>query len=341
MSFLQPIHISQAGMPEWPEPEKYRNMHKYILLFCTLLFSIQLQGQEMLSISDAIAIGLERNFDVQIAKNDRTITENNYTRGNAGFLPRITWSGARNYSRQNVKQEFITGSTNEKNRATSNTWNTGIDAGWTIFDGMKMFRTYDKLYALKEIGVLDEQIAIENTVFDIALAYYNVLLQKSRIGALDTTLILSRERVDLAQTRYEVGKAPKLDYLSAQVDYNTDYSALLVQEESLEQAKHDLNNLMGRDIKIDFDIPNDISLDSTLAIDQLRQVTLTGNTTLIRARRTGAVLDLEAEEIKSEKIPQVDLNLGYAYNKTGWLSSIEPEFRLELWFICYLEHLRW
>jgi outer membrane protein TolC len=315
MSFLQPIHISQAGMPEWPEPEKYRNMHKYILLFCTLLFSIQLQGQEMLSISDAIAIGLERNFDVQIAKNDRTITENNYTRGNAGFLPRITWSGARNYSRQNVKQEFITGSTNEKNRATSNTWNTGIDAGWTIFDGMKMFRTYDKLYALKEIGVLDEQIAIENTVFDIALAYYNVLLQKSRIGALDTTLILSRERVDLAQTRYEVGKAPKLDYLSAQVDYNTDYSALLVQEESLEQAKHDLNNLMGRDIKIDFDIPNDISLDSTLAIDQLRQVTLTGNTTLIRARRTGAVLDLEAEEIKSEKIPQVDLNLGYAYNK--------------------------
>ena len=31
--------------------------------------------------------GLERNFSILIAKNDETISKNNYTLGNAGFLP--------------------------------------------------------------------------------------------------------------------------------------------------------------------------------------------------------------------------------------------------------------
>lgn len=280
-----------------------------------MMFTLAMQGQDTLTIADAVTIGLEGNFNVRIAQSDEKITENNFTRANAGFLPEVHISGARSYTRESVNQEFITGSVNENNNASSNNWNAGVDLTWTVFDGMRMFRSYDKLGVLNEIGALDAQRAMEYAVYDIAAAYYDIVLHKSRVNALDTTLVLSQERVDLSRTRYEVGKAPRLEYLTAQVDYNTDYSGFLLQQDALQKSKHDLNNLMGRSIEENFVVPLVIEPDTTLVLSELKERAMAANSDLRRAQLTGVVLDLESKEIQAEKIPSIDVNVGYGYNK--------------------------
>ena len=63
---------------------------RYIYLSLTILFLSSLSAiyaQNVYGLKDCISIGLERNFSILIAKNDETISKNNFTLGNAGFCP--------------------------------------------------------------------------------------------------------------------------------------------------------------------------------------------------------------------------------------------------------------
>ena len=59
-----------------------------------LLIAIPVQGQDTLSVSDAVQIALENNFSIRIAKNNAEIANNNNTIGNAGFLPNVNANGS-------------------------------------------------------------------------------------------------------------------------------------------------------------------------------------------------------------------------------------------------------
>ncbi|MBP6584330.1 MAG: TolC family protein, partial [Flavobacterium sp.] len=61
---------------------------KYIVIFLIglPLFAV---GQTVLTLEEAIAITLENNFDLRIAKNEVKINEENVSLGNAGMLPRV------------------------------------------------------------------------------------------------------------------------------------------------------------------------------------------------------------------------------------------------------------
>jgi outer membrane protein TolC len=65
-------------------------------------------------------------------------------------------------------------------------------------------------------------------------AYYD-LVQQQQLAALDTTIVISNQR--LTQNRFTIGKASKLEVLNAQVDLNTDQVALLRQKNCMLTVK--------------------------------------------------------------------------------------------------------
>jgi outer membrane protein TolC len=72
-----------------------------ILAFCN-----SSGAQVVYGLKDCIGIGLERNFSILVAKNSETISKNNYSLGNAGFLPSLDltsrYSGSVNNTTQNL-----------------------------------------------------------------------------------------------------------------------------------------------------------------------------------------------------------------------------------------------
>ena len=67
--------------------EKAKNKARNLIFLVPVLLSgMQLAGQEILTLSDAIRIGLENNYSIIIQKNDAQIAGNNNTPGNAGLL---------------------------------------------------------------------------------------------------------------------------------------------------------------------------------------------------------------------------------------------------------------
>ena len=52
------------------------------------------EAQTVYNLNDCIRIGLDKNFSILIARNNETISNNNHTPGNAGYLPSLDLSGS-------------------------------------------------------------------------------------------------------------------------------------------------------------------------------------------------------------------------------------------------------
>jgi outer membrane protein TolC len=290
---------------------------KYITLLTLCLIVTSLTwAQDTLSLQRAIEIGMDHNYNIKIAENDLDIAENNYTLGNAGFLPTVDVLASRDFEVQDSELDFASGEGQSVNGARSSSFGASAILNWTIFDGTRMFITYDRLAEIKQASAVDAQITIENTLADISTAYYTVILEQERVSVLQNSVDLSAERLRLARTQYEVGKASKLEFLAAQVDYNADTSALIRQREQLFNAKINLNTLMARDPEIDFEVPDQIDANLELQIGELKDKALSSNPSLLLARRNQNISNLLVREIQAERLPQVSVNLGYNYNSS-------------------------
>ena len=294
---------------------------------CVGLFSAMIpsKAQRVMQVEEAVSIGLENNFDVRIVENLREIQENNYRPGNAGFAPVITVNGGRSYTLVDVSQEFINGSTNEANGAKSNNWIGALNLDWTIFDGTRMFKTYQKLGQLVQLGKIQELEQVEFTVQDVVLGYNQIVLEKNRVAALDSNMNLSRERLEISRSNYEVGKGAKSEFLSAQVDFNSDSSLLLKQIEVLTKTKTDFNKLLARDVDIEFEVPNSIEIDSGLVFDELWRDAQERNKQVLAAKKNFEIASLAEKEIVAERMPSIGVNLAYTYtnlnSEAGFLLS--------------------
>ena len=283
------------------------------LLSLFLVFSHLLPAQDTLSLVEAIGIGMENNYAIKISRNDVNIAENNYTRGNAGFLPTVDVVANQNYDIQDSELNFASGDNQIVNGARSNNFNASALLNWTVFDGTRMFITYDKLAEIKQASQLDAQIVLENTIADISTAYYTVILEQERAKVLQNSVALSDERLRLARTQYEVGKASKLEYLAAQVDYNADTTALLQQRQRFYNAKVNLNTLLARAPETDMTVPDQIDANLELELVSLREKALSSNPNLLLARRNQSISYLEMRELQADLLPQLSVNVGYNY----------------------------
>ncbi len=290
---------------------------KTLSICCLLLFffPISLSAQAPLQLEEAIAIGLENNYSIKLAKQGEVLAANDVTRGNAGFLPLVNASFTQTNSIQNINQVFITGNENKQNGATASSWTLGAQVNWTVFDGLKMFITYEKLEELRMVGEIQARLAIENTVASIANAYYEVVQQYQRIVVLEENLALSAARSQLADEQFQLGAVAKRDWLLAQVDENADRSALQSQQALLAQSKTLLNRLMGRAPETEYEVNVDIDLLDLLSLESLQTDALAQNPSLALARQQMLVATSTIDELKASRWPTVSLNAGYNYTR--------------------------
>ena len=215
-------------------------MTKYIL-FLLLIFTLPLFSQMNLSLEEAIRIGLENNFDIQIARNNAEIAKNNKGVGTAGFLPIADAQGG--YTRSSTDQE--TNNTFSVGKSDAKRWNGQASLNWTVFDGFKIFIDRGKYNKLAELGETQARYIIENNIVGILGGYFNVVQQEDLLEVAKNTLEISQTRLNKEQFRRNVGGASSTDLLNAQVSFNNDKSTFLNQELRVNIAERDLNILLG------------------------------------------------------------------------------------------------
>ncbi|MDX1637916.1 MAG: TolC family protein [Balneolaceae bacterium] len=289
-----------------------------LMLFPIVLFTPAISAQDtpLLTLDEAIRIGLENNFSIRLARNNAAISENNQTLGNAGFFPELTATASRNKRIEDSRTEFSGNSIPDRDvdGAESTTTSASASLSWTIFDGLGMFTTYERLSELKELGSIEARRTIENSLSQIITAYFNIVRQQKITEVLESTLEVSEQRIQIAETRRDLGSGSEYDLLQARADYNADRAAVIRQEITLRDAKILLNELLGREVEDEFSVQSDIPVNGSLEYDEIVSNALSNNLQLAVAKTNERVTELEIREIKAERFPEIDLNVGYGYN---------------------------
>ena len=291
-----------------------KNRFRSLLLFFFCI--LKMNAQEVLTIENAVKIALENNYEIKIAANDLKISQTNVAPGNAGMLPVVvataTDSNNSLYSNQ-TKQD---GTSSTLYNAKNNTLNYGVGLDWNIFNGFKMFAKLDQLKELQKLGENQLRLTILTKISNVNSTYFDLVQQQQQLVALDTTIVISKQRLALAQNRFTIGKASKLEVLNAQVDLNTDLVSLLRQKELYANTKVGLNQILARDSKIDFKVVEMISVDEKLLLPELISLAEKQNPQLEAQIINKKVSELQLKQVKANRYPTLDLLTGYNFAET-------------------------
>jgi outer membrane protein len=291
-------------------------MKLFRLALFVLLCPIAAQAQQMLTLEEAIQQGITKQYSIQISRQRERIAANENTLGNAGFLPTITGTASKNYTVSGLDQSFFGGLRPPlvQSGVKSNSSNSGLAMAWTLYDGQGMFVLRDRFKELQNLGAKQTESNIENLIALISTTYYDIIRQNLRVNNFKKGLEISNDRLKLAKDRYEVGQGSKVDYYSAQVDYNEDKALLIAQEQSFTNTKIGFNTLLVKEYKADFQINTMIDLMPKLALNELKTSALSQNPALISAILTKKINDLDTKSLQSQQKPQIDLLAGYNLN---------------------------
>ncbi|WP_080054926.1 TolC family protein [Spirosoma aerolatum] len=273
------------------------------------------QPGELLTLQQAVDQAVSKNYQIHINRSQEEIARNNYSKGNAGYLPSLTFNGNSNGSLQSFRQTTIGNlqPPREGSGIFNRTSNLGVNLNYTIFNGYYRRSFYSQLEQLLKISTVNTRANVEATIASVTTSYYDVVRQLRRLITFSQALDISRERLELARANYEVGTRSKVDFLSAQVDYNTDSAALLSQEQALRNAKIILNNLLIRDPQTEFSVRDTIVAHPNLQLAPLQESLNANNPLLAAAVLNRAFADLNVQLANSAQLPLVTAQTGYNY----------------------------
>ncbi|MFV1450860.1 TolC family protein [Maribacter sp. HS] len=292
-----------------------------------IILHLNAAAQEILTIEDAVKITVKNNYQIITAANNLKIDSVSVSPGFAGILPTLEASIEDNNSVQNLSQTRTDGSQVEQDNAKNNSLDYGVTLDWTLFDGVSMFAAYDQLKQNRELGAEELKQVVLTKVGEVMITYYDLVQQQQQLAALDSTIFISEQRVELARNRFSIGKASKLEVLNAQVDLNTDQTLMQRQKELYANTKIQLNEQLARDLTTDFKAVPEIFVDESLILTDLESKLMENNPELNAERISRRISELELKQVKASRYPTIYATTGYNFGKSesslGFTTSSE------------------
>jgi outer membrane protein len=287
-------------------------MTKFILIHLSVILALANAADvPTLSADDAVSIALKNNYDIVVAHNNAEIAKVNNTPGNAGMLPSVAITGSENYSLDKVNQKLPNNLPDVDTNEVTNSIDAGIFLNWTLFDGGKMFITKRKLGELEALGGLQLKDQVLQTVYDVIVAYYNVVQQKQQLASYNVVIAYNQDHVNILQTSFNAGLAPKTDLLQAKIDLNVNREGAIRQQTVIIEAKRALNLLLSRDANTAFHVSDSIPITFTPDKAEFLEKVYANNTSVLEQQKQVAIARLSLQEIRTLGLPRIALSGGY------------------------------
>jgi outer membrane protein len=239
-------------------------MRAALLFALTMAVSMAgLSQPESLSLSQAVAIALERNPQRKAALADVRVTKASEKEAQSAFLPHFAFSETAVISNDPV---FVFGTRLRQNRFTAadfalNQLNNPDAIGnfasrlalrWTAFDS---FQTRANVrQAVSEKAASGQRLARADqiVIFRVVQAYYSVLFATRQVEVAEHATNTTKAVLEQSRARFQAGSTVESDYLSAQVDDAARRQELIKARNALSLARAQLNLAMGVPPEHDF-----------------------------------------------------------------------------------------
>jgi outer membrane protein len=295
-----------------------------VLILSLLSISSIALAQDTLTVEKAIATALNNNYDILLSKEDSASAAISYEYRNAVFLPTLNASSTVLFNNNAQTSKFTDGTERNRTGLKASNVNAALNLNWTLFDGLRMFILRDRLDVAMVQGSLTIRNQVVNTVSDVIKTYYDIVRQRQLLRAVEELMILSSDRLRLAQYKLDIGVGVKPDVLQAQIDYNSQRAAQINQLSIIDQRKQELNRLMNVPQNVNYQVTDTISVDTDLVLGALLNNIAETSPALQLARTNVDVARLDVREAKALRYPTVSFLSAYSFSRSNNNSVVNP-----------------
>lgn len=269
-----------------------------ILTAIFFTFIAEVAAQDALTLESSIEIALQNNLDIKVAKNEAQSSVNSATRGNAGLLPSLEGTANTLYSEHSTDEFYSYGT---------------MDFAYTLFDGFGGIYSYKILNLQKERGLLTARYNIENTIVNVITGFYQLSKYFENVKVAKQSFLISKERLQRIEAKFEFGGANKLDVLNSKVDFNQDSSSYLQAQQNYDESVREMNVLLGRSAETKIQLIPDASGFQEFKLEELKKKALVENADYLIQANQLREDELSVKKAKNGQLPSVDLSSSYYY----------------------------
>ncbi len=283
-------------------------MIKYLITGLTFLLTVTAGAQTGISLSKAVKIALENNYQIRINEKNTLIAKNNNNWLEAGLLPVLTANLSQNnsWNDQNNPTSFINGKFESHNTSGN------LDLNWVLFSGFKVKITKNRLAVLQEQSEGNAALVVENTIQSVILGYYNVKLQEKKLEVLSELLRQSSGKLALAAEREKLGSISGVEVLQLKNALLTDSTNYLMQQLAVKNAYRNLNLLLGREVDAEMQLIDNLEIvPLTIDLESLKKRTVTNSQTLKNQFVNITLKQQEKKTARSALYPILSVSTGY------------------------------
>jgi outer membrane protein TolC len=212
-----------------------------------------------LSLADALNLALTQNPNILRAKKDLEATQGVIIQTKAITVPKVRVTGG--YSAVEQSDVDSPPATLPFTFGTDQSWTAQIRLVQSLYEGGRMASALRSARLLGEQSVLNYKTVEADTILQVQIAYYDVLLGAQQIVVQEASVeLLGRELTDTTR-RHDAGTVPRFNVLRAEVELANARPRLIRARNSLRIAKNNLANVLGFNVSRETfeDIPMTLS----------------------------------------------------------------------------------
>jgi len=301
-----------------------RRISSTLFSLLLLVSAGQLQAQEKtLSLPDALNYALKASQDARKARLEIEAGRYKTVEVKSRALPQISATGSLNYNpilQLTALPGELAGQPGQTLLvAFGQKWNSGasVSLSQNLFDqsvltGLKAAKSTQEFYRI------NAQLTEEQLIEQVANAYYQILVERHKIGVLDTTLSNTKRVQNIIQGQYENGLAKQIDVDRIKVSI----ANLQTQKQQLLNAvtlrENQLKYAMGMPIQDTIRLPEmDFSRIQPGELAIRDTVNVSARTEYRLLQQQEQLLKYQKEAYKSEYYPSLSLSGNYGYQGLG------------------------
>jgi outer membrane protein TolC len=254
----------------------------------------------------------------------------------AGYLPQIESSYRANRGTSGFRRASA-GLGDVDFRESQSSWfhDAGFSFSQLLFDFGQNLDAIRAARAREESLDADAATARESVVFDVKRSYFDLLAARRLLAVALETVRSNRQQLELAQGRYDVGLAARIDVTRSEVQLATAELDRITAENNVAVAEDALRNALGLSEPIDFDVA-DVLEAGRVALSEptALETAYAARPELASVAAQERALEREVRVREKEHLPIVTADGGYDWSgesyplESGWSVGAVVRFPL-------------
>jgi len=335
----------------WKKEEKMflSDLLKYLLLCLFLAHACVLYAEDTpdgsgaplppLTLTDAIRIALEGNFDLLRSRQEMEREAGAYMEARSFSLPLLQASGNFEHIDKERLPDF-----NQSSFGASRTWRSELELQQPIFLGGEGSARWSRGQLLEKAAFHGMLAQTNQVLLEVRERFYDVLLARAQLEVEEQSVELLKQELEQERNKFEAGTVSELNVLRAEVAYANARAPFIRARDGLRLANDELSRVLGirhRDLKTDqLEVvgelgAQDISIDLESALDASRKLRP-------ELHQLALIVDAQERGIDIERaafFPTLSAYAGYGWESSrfgndlgeidhGWAAGLRANWRI-------------